>query len=294
MLFGDVDRDRHVAVVVPGVGDEANLRTDWLPSARNLFEAAEATAVILWKGYDNPPDLLAAAVLSIECDLKVLTAAAELTTFVASLPLRPDQTVTVVAHSFGTTVTGAALADHGLSCTDVVVVGSPGMTVDGLRQLHLEQSHFFSEEAPEDPVAGLGIFGAEPTSPTFGGTRMRTNAPGHVAVRHHSSYFVPGSESLENIVNVVTGRYTRVLVQRSSVAETVGGVVAWIIRLPTVPVAGVGRRYRGPGFRLLVNARRLVDLAANETGNLVRDAVVTGESVVGWMVARCGRSRPAP
>ena len=174
VLFGELERDTHVAVVVPGLGDETNLRSDWLPAARNLFEAARSTAVVLWKGYNNPSDTLNAVVMSIECDEGVMVAGRELAEFVQSLRLRPDQTLTLVAHSFGSVVTGAALADYDLTCTDVVVAGSPGMTVEGLRQLHVKTSHFFSEEAPGDTVAQLGIFGASPTSPGFGGTRMRT------------------------------------------------------------------------------------------------------------------------
>ena len=86
--------------------------------------------------------------------------------------------------------------------TDVVVAGSPGMTVDGLRQLHLEQSHFFSEQAPGDAIAELGVFGAAPASPKFGGTRMSTNAPDHPPVAAHSRYFEPGSAALENMADV--------------------------------------------------------------------------------------------
>ncbi len=183
VFFGDLETAAHVAVMVPGVGDGTNLCDDWIPEARNLYDAAESTAVVLWKGYDNPADILSAAAGSIECDEDLVTAAGDLTAFVASLPLRPDQSLTLVAHSFGSIVVGAALADCGLECTDVVVAGSPGMTVDELRDLHIEQSHFFSEQAPGDAIAELGVFGSAPTSPTFGGTRMSTNAPDHPTVR---------------------------------------------------------------------------------------------------------------
>ena len=99
----------------------------------------------------------------------------------------------MVAHSFGSIVTGAALADCGLQVTDVVVAGSPGMTVDELRQLHLEQSHFFSEQAPGDAIAELGrLRGCPRASPTFGGTRMSTNAPDHPPVAAHSQLLRTG------------------------------------------------------------------------------------------------------
>ena len=121
-----------MAVMVPGVGDGTNLCDDWIPEARTVFDAAESTAVVLWKGYDNPADIVAAAAGSIECGEDLLVAASDLTAFVASLSLRPDQSLTLIAHSFGSIVTGAALADCGLQVTDVVVAGSPGMTVDEL------------------------------------------------------------------------------------------------------------------------------------------------------------------
>ena len=68
LLFGDLETAEHVAVFVPGVGDGTNLCDDWIPGARNLYEEATSTAVVLWKGYDNPADVLAAAAGSIECN----------------------------------------------------------------------------------------------------------------------------------------------------------------------------------------------------------------------------------
>ena len=288
ILFGDLESAEHVAVIVPGVGNDRNLRSDWIPSARNLYEAAATAAVILWKGYDNPRDLLAAAVGTVECDAELMSAGKALAQFVDSISLRPGQTLTLVTHSFGSIVTGAALADCGLRCTDVVVAGSPGMTVDGLRELHVTQSHFFSERAPGDVVAELGVFGSAPTAPSFGGTRMHTNAPGHVAALAHSSYFEPGSEALENIARVVTGRYADIVVHRSSFAEVAGAVVAWAIRLPTMPVRSATRRYRGPGFRLIINVCRAVDFGAAQTGNVIADALDESEVMLKRMQARIG------
>jgi len=294
VLFGDLEGARHVAVMVPGVGDGTNLCDDWLPQARNLFQEAESTdeaeptAVVLWKGYDNPADILAAAAGTIACSDDLVTAAGDLTAFVASLSLRTDQTLTVIAHSFGSIVTGAALADCDLEVTDVVVAGSPGMTVDELRQLHVDQSHFFSEQAPGDAVAELGIFGAAPTSPTFGGTRMRTNAPDHTGVEAHSEYFEVGSEALENIADVVTGQYSEIETHRVALPEIAGGLVAWCLRMPALPVRMAGRHYRGPGYRLLINWSRLVDLGASQTGNLVTEVLDEKERALLWVARRVG------
>jgi hypothetical protein len=290
VLFGDIEAARHVAIIVPGVGDGTNLSADWIPGAKNLFDQAESTAVVMWKGYDNPVDILAAAEGSIECDEHLMTAGADLVGFVDSLELESEQSLTIVAHSFGSIVTGCALADFGLQCTDVVVAGSPGMTVDHLRELHLGQAHFFSEQAPGDAIAELGIFGASPTSPNFGGTRMETNAPDRPPVMAHSSYFERDSEALENIVDVVTGHYDGVERHHSSLADVVGGFVAWALRLPVVPVRVAGRHYRGPGFRVLVNACRLVDFGAAQTGNLVGQVIDEGERAITCLVRRVGES----
>ncbi len=281
--LGGLADAHHVAVLVPGVGTDIDLRSQWLPSAANLYAAAESTTVILWKGYDEPPDLVVAVERTVVCDDGVRRAAARLAAFVRALPLARHQTVTVVAHSFGSVVAGAALAHHDLPCDAVVVAGSPGMTVDDLRQLHVDDAHLFTEEAPGDPVAGLGAFGAEPTSPLFGGTRMRTNAPGHPTVSTHSEYFTPGSESLENIVHVVTSHYDEVTVQSASLAESAGGLVAWALRLPTLPVGVVARHYRGPGFRVLVDTRRLADLAANEAGSAMCEGLDAAGRAVSWL-----------
>ena len=292
VLFGDLDTAEHVAVVVPGVGDGTNLCHDWIPDAINLFEASTATAVVLWKGYDNPVDILAAAAGSIECNDDLATAAYDLTEFITTLSLEPGQSLTVIAHSFGSIVLGAALADAGLQVTDVVVAGSPGMTVDELRQLHLEQSHFYSEQAPGDAISELGIFGASPTSPEFGGTRMSTNAPEHPPVASHSHYFDPGSTALENMVDVVTGQYDDVRRHRAAFPEIAGGLVSWALRLPVMPLRVVGRQYRGPGYRFMTNWCRLVDLGASETGNLVYEVLDEGERALLWFAHRVGAVHP--
>ncbi len=288
LLFGDIESAEHVAVIVPGVGDGTNLRDDWIPDAQNLFEKAPATAVVLWKGYDNPVDVMAAAAGSIECSDELVTAAGDLTAFVESLDLEADQSLTVVAHSFGSIVTGAALADCGLVVTDVIVAGSPGMTVDDLRELHVEQSHFFSEQAPGDAIAELGVFGASPSSPTFGGTRMEVNAGERPRVQSHSGYFTPGSEALENMAEVVTGHYEEVARQHPTFPEIAGGLVCWALRMPVAPLCAVGRHYRGPGFRVMTNWCRLVDLGANETGNLVTEVLDESERALLWVAHRIG------
>jgi hypothetical protein len=117
-------------------------------------------------------------------------------------------------------------------------------------------------------------------------------------VAAHSGYFEPGSEALENMVDVVTGEYDEVVRHRSALPEVAGGLVAWLLRLPAVPVRMAGRHYRGPGFRLLTNWCRLVDLGASETGNLVAEVLDEKERALLWVARRVGalpeEDAPAP
>ena len=288
ILFGDLDAADHVAVFVPGVGDGTNLCEDWIPGAQNLFNEAESTAVVMWKGYDNPVDMLSEAEGVIECDEHLLTAGSDLVGFVESLELDADQSLTIVAHSFGSVVTGTALADFDLKVTDVVVAGSPGMTVDELRQLHVTETHFYGEQAPGDVAAELGIFGAPPASPPFGGTRVEVNTPDHPEVAAHSHSLDTGSEALENIADVVSGHHDDVSRHQPPLAEVIGGLVTWALELPAAPVRVAGRHCRGPGFRVLANALRIVDFGATQTGNLVAEVVDHSERALVCVGRRVG------
>jgi len=281
IIFGELDSSDHVAVFVPGVGGDTNLRDNWLAWARTLDDAAPSTTVILWKDYNDPADLTHAVIAEVVCDDRADCGGRALSEFVDRLPLREEQTLTVVAHSFGSIVLGAALADHQLRCTNVVVVGSPGMSVDDVRELHLERQQFYVERAPGDPVAGLGLLGVDPAATVFGGTWLATNRPGAVAVREHSEYFEPGSEALANIVDVVTGKLEATERHRRSVADTVENLVVASVSLPLLPLESVTRHYRGPGFRVLLNVEHSLHLAANEMGGLVRRAITLAERSAG-------------
>ena len=59
--------------------------------------------------------------------------------------------------------------------------------------------------------------------------------------------------------------------------------MAWALRLPTLPVGVAARHYRGPGFRVLVNVRHIVDVTSNQAGNAVREGLDAGGRAVGWV-----------
>jgi pimeloyl-ACP methyl ester carboxylesterase len=120
--------------------------------------------------------------------------------------------LTVVGHSYGSTVVGAAASAQPLEADELVLLGSPGAMVEHVDELARPLGHVFVGEAPLDPVADLGVFGADPGDARFGATRIRANPGPDVSWRDrlsggdHSHYFDAGSESLRNIARVVVGR----------------------------------------------------------------------------------------
>jgi hypothetical protein len=90
------------------------------------------------------------------------------------------------------------------------------------------------------------------------------------------------------MVDVVTGQYDDIVRHRAALPEIAGGLVSWALRMPIVPLRVVGRHYRGPGFRILTNWCRFVDLGASETGNLVSEVLDEGERALLWFAHRVG------
>jgi hypothetical protein len=112
---------------------------------------------------------------------------------------------------------------------DVVLVGSPGVGdhTDRASDLQVGAGHVWVGAASTDPVSWLGNhgwvntgtmtggggLGTDPASDDFGGTRFDAEVQGsHGGLRlgDHSAYFVPGSQSLDNIAHVVNGQYAAV------------------------------------------------------------------------------------
>ena len=216
--IGDLDRARHVAVVVPGMGQDAARgvgRTVEL-AGRLRDEAARVstddTAVVAWVGYAAPgwaqvpfPTRAWAGGRSLAADLRALASARTATG-------RDRPHLTVVGHSYGSTVVGAAATTTALPADDLVLLGSPGVLARRAADLGRPPGRVYVGEAPLDPVADLGAFGPDPGDRCFGATRMRADPGPGVPVWErltggdHSHYFDPDSESLRNIARVVVGR----------------------------------------------------------------------------------------
>ncbi len=215
--LGDVDRARHLAVLVPGMGSGAVRgigvtveRAEQL-RVQSGRETAEPTAVVAWVGYAAPGLREVPFATRARAGGRLL--AADLTAVDAARAADGGDPahVTVVGHSYGSTVAGAATRVRHHLADDLVLLGSPGVLAGSAADLGLPAGRVYVGEAPLDPVADLGAFGPDPGDRGFGATRMRADpGPGgswldRLSGGNHSRYLEPGSESLRNVARVVAG-----------------------------------------------------------------------------------------
>lgn len=210
-VHGDLATASRVIVHVPGISTDLD---SYVPDAHpddprfghhdalSLFDEAQrqaggGVAVISFLDYNVPtggagpiPDVFEAANAA-----GAESGATALRALVQELSDQ-GQSVSVVAHSYGSLVTGLAM-EQGLAADVVVAVGSPGMGIDGRTDT---MPMLFVGDATGDYVTGYGQFveghGADP----------RSFADGMIDVSGaalHSSYFE--GASLANVVDAALG-----------------------------------------------------------------------------------------
>jgi Alpha/beta hydrolase len=223
--FGNPDTAPNTAVYVPGTGSSLDGVSGDLNRALTLYASAnsqnpDSAASVYWLGYDAPGWSYPGPTTQSFAD----AGAPKLAAFVNSLAVNhhgPGH-VTVIGHSYGSTLVGDASAHAGMKADDVVFVGSPGVTVDKASQLGLDPGHVWASKAKFDPVPEISAstnplhwydghnirFGNDPTSSAFGG-RTFDAGEGSSAKHAHSEYWDPGP-SLDNMTNIVIGRPDKV------------------------------------------------------------------------------------
>lgn len=160
VAYGDIANATHIGVMVPGMTTELNSFPLTNERAQDLMlalsdEAGVAPAVIGYLGYDAPDDLTEA----FFDDLAVQGAPA-FADFLSELP--DDANVQVLAHSYGSLLTGMALAE-GARPDAVHIFGSPGIGVDSIDELGLDgETIVTSTENPGDLVSWSERFGSVP------------------------------------------------------------------------------------------------------------------------------------
>ncbi len=223
---GDVDQAGHVAVLVGGAsttvaGDigryDVRLAelTDLAQAQSGAHGDGRSVAGVVWLGYEAPqwgdlrdPDR------SVLLPRAAQAGAPALGRFLAGLDAAggaaSSRHLTVLAHSYGSTVAGMALAGSPTGVDDLAVFGSPGLGVDDPAALGLPPGGLHVLEAGNDVVADLGRFGTDPDRLPGVDTLSTSSRPlpdGTVGARSsgHGQYLTAGTTSAWNLAAVAAG-----------------------------------------------------------------------------------------
>jgi pimeloyl-ACP methyl ester carboxylesterase len=230
VAIGDVTTAAHIGVMVPGTGTGLDDFGGMIRNARALDVEAKRQgstdhAVVAWLGYRTPPNVLMAGTKGY-----AQAGSKALAPFVSGLRAVSTQCaeVTVIGHSYGSTVTGMA-AEGGMRADRIVLVGSPGIDARNVKGLRMDPEDVYVARVPDDPIrlvfstgevqnymvsgpAGLlvgkvvghdpDVHGPDPSSPAFGATPLPYDNKSH----GHSGYYVEGSLALENNAHVMLGQ----------------------------------------------------------------------------------------
>lgn len=186
VIVGDTHDPSRVTTLIGGVstGRPGKLEGE-LEKARRIAEETGG-AVIVWEGYEPPPDVPGGLNPSAARD-----GGDKLSAFQHALEDRfPDARKTVLAHSYGTVVAGYAATGAGLYVDDLWLLGSPGVPATSVADMKLlgDNPEVFAVHADADPINSLhygdrAVHGSSPLHPSFG-ARVVDGVEGD-----HSSYF---------------------------------------------------------------------------------------------------------
>ncbi|SED45478.1 alpha/beta hydrolase [Streptomyces sp. TLI_105] len=201
LVYGDLARAEHVAVIVPGSDVDADHVRPLADMATSLRRATGSrTAVVAWAGYTTPVGVGLDAATGRLAE----AGAGRLTRFTDGLAAVGAAEPTLFCHSYGSVVCG--LAAHELKAKDLVVFGSPGMRAENVSELGTSARVWAAKDptdwidrVPNVEFAGLG-HGADPTDPAFGARPV----PAEDA-NGHGGYFAPGTASLRAFAAIAEG-----------------------------------------------------------------------------------------
>jgi hypothetical protein len=219
------------AIVAAGNPDTAPNVGTYVPGAESSFDqmrrlmretdamkgaAGGDSSVIMWLGYDAPPNVAEAAVPGYASQGQ--QALADFQRELRASHVGPPSHNTVVGHSYGSVVAGFAARDQTMPIDDFVAVGSPGTGVRTAGDLHLPPGHVYVIEDNQDPVAdlgGTGWYGTDPGDDAFGARQLwsdpeppRPSVPSEYTKASHLAYFDTGRDNpaLTGIGDVIANR----------------------------------------------------------------------------------------
>lgn len=219
IAFGDPSQARDLAVAVPGTtagpGDPKLKQAAALRRQMDHDDPHGSHATVEWVDYDAPDTLhdmrITDPALARDGATRLVGDVAGWRAAAALCPTGTDQHVTVIGHSYGSTLVGIA-GQHGLAADDIAVVGSPGVGASSASQLSAGSGHVWVGSAEHDPVVQVTKgewFTADNSAvgPYDKGFGARQFAAGNPLFQGnaHSAYYTPGSASLHNLGAIATG-----------------------------------------------------------------------------------------
>lgn len=175
VVVGDITTADKVSTLVSGVGSSGSGATAGTAAAAGRI-AGPGHAVVAWHGYNAPGNVVIGA---LPAHAQVGATALRNAQKQLRETTREDVELQVIAHSYGTTLTGTAATQpgEGLEADTVQFLGSPGVRVESAGELDLHATdgraevHVWTE--PGDFI-GLatnpldGVHGRDPASLLFG------------------------------------------------------------------------------------------------------------------------------
>ncbi|MFG2882327.1 alpha/beta hydrolase [Streptomyces sp. NPDC048297] len=213
---GNPDTADHQAVYVPGTESDLGNIEGGINRMVNVWHEADAksdgksVSTITWLGYDAPDSVWKDAPFPNYAYDGAPAFNHFLDGLEASHSGDSEPHRTVIAHSYGSTLVGAAAQTGHLNADDVIFAGSPGVRVSGADEMDVPKGHVWNEEADGDPVPDIGRWGHGgdrfiiPSDQEFGANQMTTDTEGHSGYWDETSY--GPSRSLLNQALVVVGK----------------------------------------------------------------------------------------
>ncbi len=214
-VFGDLEHADHIAVLVPGIGNTIdNFDANLVPNAEALIASSDGDiAVVAWLGYDTPHGF------GLNVDAATTDNAKDggprLTSFADGLRITsPDAYITVVAHSYGSVMTGWGAKEGFLDIDALVLIGSPNVPLAHADDFGLpNHTEVYVGEIGNDIVALVGDIsdglpvghGHDPGDCTEFGSFVFEVGEHNTLSWTHSDYMLPDSVSLQNITAIATG-----------------------------------------------------------------------------------------
>jgi hypothetical protein len=244
VLGTDLTTARQVAVLVPGGRNDLETFNALAVDGRLLADTAgPGTAVVAWLGYDSAATCDTGSTSRARTGATALRRVLPTLTTLAGGAGPGRARLVVVGHGFGSVLVAAALR-AGARADDVIFVGSPGLGRQVRAAAHLRPAQpgatalpgapgevsgsgprCWALRAPGDTLAYSRVHGADPAE--FADvTRLETQ--GGAEVLGHDRYYAVGSESLDNLARVVTGRLDDITTTDSTIPDelAVAGLAA--------------------------------------------------------------------